>query len=96
MEVGDWKEKLLDIPKKEYFQNLINFLNLQAREKKTIYPPRVQSFRAFELTHSTAVKVSEFNSPKPLPSGLVNSLFFSGLQVTNVASIFEVFFFRDV
>jgi len=57
MEVGDWKEKLSDIPKKEYFQNLINFLNLQAREKKIIYPPRGQWFKAFELTHFKDVKV---------------------------------------
>jgi len=38
MEVGDWKVKLSDITKKEYFQNLINFLNLQAREKKNNLP----------------------------------------------------------
>jgi len=57
MEVGDWKVKLSDIPKKEYFQNLINFLNLQAREKKIIYPPRGQWFKAFELTHFKDVKV---------------------------------------
>jgi uracil-DNA glycosylase len=57
MEVGDWKVKLSDIPKKEYFRNLINFLNLQAREKKTIYPPRGQWFKAFELTHFKDVKV---------------------------------------
>jgi uracil-DNA glycosylase len=57
MEVGDWKEKLSDIPKTEYFQNLINFLNLQAREKKTIYPPKRQWFKAFELTQFKDVKV---------------------------------------
>ena len=57
MEVGDWKVKLSDIPKKEYFQNLINFLNLQAREKKIIYPPRGQWFKAFELTQFKDVKV---------------------------------------
>ena len=57
MKVGDWKEKLSDIPKKEYFQNLINFLNLEARDKKTIFPPRGQWFRAFELTHFKDVKV---------------------------------------
>ena len=57
MEVGDWKEKLSDIPKTEYFQNLINFLNFQAREKKTIYPPKGQWFKAFELTQFKDVKV---------------------------------------
>ena len=57
MEVGDWKEKLSDIPKTEYFQNLINFLNLQARVKKTIYPPKGQWFKAFELTQFKDVKV---------------------------------------
>jgi len=57
MKVGDWKVKLSDIPKKEFFQNLINFLNLQAKEKKIIYPPRGQWFKAFELTHFKDVKV---------------------------------------
>ena len=51
-----WNKIFEEISKKEYFQNLMNFL-AKEYDEKTIYPPKENLFNAFKLTPLEKVKV---------------------------------------
>lgn len=53
----DWKKALADEFEQPYFEEIINFLKLQKKEGKTIYPPGPQIFHAFEATPLKKIKV---------------------------------------
>ncbi len=56
-EIGTWSEPLQGLSQQAYFQKLLSFLNQRAQAGATIYPPKGQWFRAFELTNFDQVKV---------------------------------------
>ena len=47
---NDWDYYLKEEYNKEYFKNLINFVNNEYKTK-TIYPPKNEIFNAFRHTH---------------------------------------------
>ena len=53
---NSWDKILKDEMNKEYFLNIINFIN-QERTKKTIYPTNEDLFSAFRLTEFDKIKV---------------------------------------
>lgn len=55
--IGDWSTHLDGISDKDYFQNLLDFLNHQAQLSKTIYPPSGSWFKAFEHSSYENTKV---------------------------------------
>ncbi len=57
MNIDGWSKPLHDIVKQDYFINLLDFLNQQQQNKKIIFPPKSQWFKAFELTPFNQVKV---------------------------------------
>ena len=52
----EWRDLFNELNKKEYFQNLINFLNIEYN-KKVIYPKKEDLFKCFRLTKFNDVKV---------------------------------------
>ncbi|MCS5592246.1 MAG: uracil-DNA glycosylase [Gammaproteobacteria bacterium] len=56
-DIGDWSTYLDGISEKDYFQNLLGFLNQQMQLSKTIYPPKDSWFRAFEYSSFINTKV---------------------------------------
>jgi uracil-DNA glycosylase len=55
--IGDWSTHLDGISEKDYFQNLLGFLNRQTKLSKTIYPPKESWFKAFEHSSYANTKV---------------------------------------
>ena len=55
--IGDWSTHLDGISEKDSFQNLLDFLNQQAQQSKTIYPPKDSWFKALEYSSFTNTKV---------------------------------------
>ena len=55
--IGDWSTHLDGISEKDSFQNLLDFLNRQAQQSKTIYPPKDSWFKALEYSSFTNTKV---------------------------------------
>jgi uracil-DNA glycosylase len=56
VDIGDWTEHLAGIPKMDYFQSLLSFLNDRARSN-IIYPQKGTWFKAFEYSSFTNTKV---------------------------------------
>ena len=56
-DIGTWSEQLKGLSEQDYFQQLLGFLNQRAQAGATIYPPKGQWFRAFELTDFKQTKV---------------------------------------
>ena len=56
-DIGDWSTYLDGISEKDYFQNLLGFLNRQTQLSKTIYPPKGSWFKAFEHSSYVNTKV---------------------------------------
>ncbi len=54
---ASWKAALKNEFKQPYFQEIALFLKQEKTAGKTIYPPGVQIFNAFNLTHFDNVKV---------------------------------------
>ena len=52
----EWRDLFNELNKKEYFQNLINFLNIEYNTK-VIYPKKEDLFKCFKLTKFNDVKV---------------------------------------
>lgn len=57
MSIGDWEVILSGISDKDYFIKLLRFLNKENAQNKTIFPPKGQWFRAFELTSFKDTKI---------------------------------------
>lgn len=56
-DVLTWEQVLGTEKKKPYFREILDFLNQESRQGKTIYPPKNQLFNAFKLTPFDQVKV---------------------------------------
>lgn len=54
---NDWSEKLNFIFKQDYCQHLLEFLDDESAQNKTIYPPKDQIFNAFDLSSFNNTKV---------------------------------------
>jgi uracil-DNA glycosylase len=52
-----WLQLLQTEFQKEYFQNILNFLEEEKKKKKNIYPPENEIFNAFNFTPFDKVKV---------------------------------------
>ena len=53
---NNWDNILQEEYKKEYFKNIVNFINKEYKEK-SIFPPKSKILRALELTDFNSVKV---------------------------------------
>ena len=51
-----WNELIKEEMKKDYFKNIIDFLNIEYN-RTTVYPPREDIMKAFLLTPLDKVKV---------------------------------------
>lgn len=47
---NDWSNELDFIFKQDYYQQLVEFLDYESKHNKTIYPPKDQIFKAFDLS----------------------------------------------
>ncbi len=52
-----WKSIINDEREKEYFQNVLTFVEQQRNSGKTVYPPQDQVFSAFDMTPFESVRV---------------------------------------
>ncbi|OCH68727.1 hypothetical protein A6D94_04905 [Vibrio splendidus] len=52
-----WESIINDERDKEYFQNVLAFVEQQRNSGKTIYPPQEQVFSAFDMTPFESVRV---------------------------------------
>jgi len=56
-DIGDWSQHLDGASNEEYFLNLLDFIDAQAKLSKTIYPPRGSWFKAFKHSSFANTKV---------------------------------------
>jgi len=54
---SDWSNELGFIFKQDYYQQLLAFLDYESKHNKTIYPPKDQIFKAFDLSSFDNTKV---------------------------------------
>ncbi len=54
---NDWSNELDFIFKQDYYQQLVEFLDYESKHNKTIYPPKDQIFKAFDLSSFNNTKV---------------------------------------
>lgn len=52
-----WESIINDEREKEYFQNVLTFVEQQRNSGKTVYPPQAQVFSAFDMTPFESVRV---------------------------------------
>lgn len=64
---GGWDDVLRDELDKPYWSKLLEFIADEYQTYAGVYPPRTQTFKAFELTHTTASK-SSFSVRTPTPT----------------------------
>ncbi len=73
----NWRNLLKEEFKKSYFQELQTFLSEERRNKKVIYPPRSEIFRALELCPFQKIKVVIIGQDPYHGPGQANGLCFS-------------------
>ncbi|MFW6026336.1 MAG: uracil-DNA glycosylase [Candidatus Woesearchaeota archaeon] len=73
---NSWKDLLKQEFKKEYFKKLSSFVDNEYKNK-TIYPPKDELFKAFELTPFEEVKVVIIGQDPYYKKGQANGLAFS-------------------
>ncbi|MDD6920415.1 MAG: uracil-DNA glycosylase [Eubacteriales bacterium] len=73
---NSWDNLLLEEFKKDYFKNLLVFLDIEYREKK-IYPPKDEIFNAFKMTPYEDVKIVILGQDPYHQEGQAHGLAFS-------------------
>src|ERR1700748_513450 len=72
-----WKEELKDEFNKPYFAKIVDFLKVEKKAGKTIYPPGKQIFNAFDFTPFKKVKVVILGQDPYHNTGQAHGLSFS-------------------
>jgi len=76
VEQTDWQALMQDELEKDYFQRLQDFIS-ESYEKQTIYPPKEDVYKAFELTSYKATKVVILGQDPYIRAGQAHGLSFS-------------------
>lgn len=87
---NDWDILLEEEVTKDYFAELMNFIEIQYQEKE-IYPTRDNIFRALKLTNYTDIKVVIVGQDPYHGEGEAHGLAFSVLQGKNPPSLKNIF-----
>lgn len=86
-----FKELIKEEIKKEYFKNLVEFLNSRQKANAVIFPKKEEVFRAFELCEFQDVKVVIVGQDPYHTKGFAHGLAFSTLGSVIPKSLINIF-----